>query len=136
MSSRVHSAIDPINPMKREYRTAEQGISNVEENTYFIVLHSLFDIRYLFCWVSCLIPALPSDPSRKNFETLWGFTPTPPSTLFLCYTLLLPTTARSQGVVWLSFASHEPPHPLTPAFSCHIIPSRQWPEPASGLQPP
>ena len=32
--------------MNNEYRTAEQGISNVEENTYFIILHSLFDIRY------------------------------------------------------------------------------------------
>jgi len=36
--------------MKREYRTAEQGISNVEENTYSIILHSLFDIRY---WTPC-----------------------------------------------------------------------------------
>ena len=32
--------------MSNEYRTAEQRISNVEENTYFIILHSLFDIRY------------------------------------------------------------------------------------------
>ena len=36
--------------MSNEYRTAEQGISNVEENTYFIILHSLFDIRY---WTPC-----------------------------------------------------------------------------------
>src|SRR3990170_2763159 len=36
--------------LKRDYRTAEQGISNVEENTYFIILHSLFDIRY---WNPC-----------------------------------------------------------------------------------
>ena len=36
--------------MNNEYRTAEQGISNVEENTYFIILHSLFDIRY---WTPC-----------------------------------------------------------------------------------
>ena len=38
---------DPFNRvLNNEYRTAEQGISNVEENTYFIILHSLFDIRY------------------------------------------------------------------------------------------
>jgi len=36
--------------MNNDYRTAEQGISNVEENTYFIILHSLFDIRY---WTPC-----------------------------------------------------------------------------------
>ena len=36
--------------MNNEYRTAEQGISNVEENKYFIILHSLFDIRY---WTPC-----------------------------------------------------------------------------------
>jgi len=36
--------------MNNEYRTAEQGISNVEENKYFILLHSLFDIRYWNPW--------------------------------------------------------------------------------------
>ena len=46
VTSRVHCAIDPINSMKREYRPAERRMSNFEENTYFIILHSLFDIRY------------------------------------------------------------------------------------------
>ena len=49
--------------MNNEYRTAEQGISNVEENTYFIILHSLFDIRY---WTPC-----------KKYQTLF-----PPCTPF------------------------------------------------------
>ena len=35
-----------IEPQNKEFR-----MSNVEGNTYFIVRHSLFDIRYSLCWV-------------------------------------------------------------------------------------